>query len=147
MADTRIRDASPASEERLRATECSVAKLRFRRPDVPAVRHFARAFGVGVGMRSSRLSDFALAASEAAACAVSHGPCAARMRLWTTGPRVCCEIRSDGILLGHGPHAVEQGDADAMRRRLLERICDHASVESGPYGITVSFSMTVALAD
>jgi hypothetical protein len=144
MADTRIRDESPACGERLLATECSVAKLTFRRRDVPAVRHFARAFGARLGMRSARLSDFALAASEAAACAVSHGPCAARMRLWTTGARVCCEIRGDGIRLGHGPRAVEHGDADAMRRRLLERICDHASVESGPYGITVSFSMTVA---
>jgi hypothetical protein len=143
MAVTRIREGSSVSEERVLAMSSSMAKLTFRRPDVPAVRHFARAFGSGIGMGSARLPDFALAASEAAACAVSHGPCTARMRLWTSGARVFCEIRGDGMLLGHGPGAVEQSDADAMRRRLLHRICDHASVESGPYGVTVCFSMTV----
>jgi hypothetical protein len=123
---------------------CTLGKLTFRRADVPAVRHFAKAFGVRAGMAPGRLADFVLAVSEAAACAVCHGPCTARMRLWTTGARVFCEVSSDGMLLGHGPRAVEQGDADLVRRRILRQICDYVSIESGSYGITVAFSMTVA---
>ena len=144
MVNTRMRGHNPLHEERLLSTDCSLARLAFRRADIPAVRRVAAAFGMRAGMGSPALADFVLAVSEAAACAVSHGPCTARLRLWQAGPRVFGEIRGDGILLGHGPRAVEQSDADGMRRRLLRRICDHALVESGPHGVTVRFSITVA---
>jgi len=130
--------------ERLLCAESSLARLRFRRADVPAVRHFAAVFGARAGMRSARLADFVLAVSEASACAVSHGPCTASLRLWWMGPRVIGEIHGDGTLLGHGPRAVEQGDTEVVRRLLLQRICDHADVEAGPFGVTVRFSMSVA---
>jgi hypothetical protein len=144
MANTRMRGPGADHGERVLLAESSVAKLSFRRADVPAVRRFAAEFGTRAGLGPARLSDFVLAVSEAAACAVSHGPCTARLRLWTTGARVFGEIRSDGMLLGHGPRAVEQGDAEAMRRRLLQRICDHAGVETGPYGVTARFSFSIA---
>jgi hypothetical protein len=91
-------------------------------------------FGARVGMRAVRLSDFVLAVSEAAACTVAGGPCTARLRLWTTGHRVFCEVRGDG-LSHRGPG--RQDEAEMMRRTLLHRLCDYASVQAGPDGVTV----------
>lgn len=140
--NTRMRNPNPGQGESLLSAEYSLARLTFRRADIPTVRRFATTFGARAGMETAALADFVLAVSEAAACAVSHGPCTARLRLWKAGTRVFGEIRGDGMLLGHGPRAVEQGDAEALRRRLLQRVCDHARVESGPYGVTVRFSIT-----
>lgn len=121
-----------------------LARLTFRRADLPVVRRFATEFAAraGIGTRAT-LHDFVLAVSEAAACAVSHGPCTARLQLWMMGARVFCEIHADGMLVGHGPRAAEQGDAEALRRYLLRRICDHARVDAGPDGVTVRFLLTV----
>lgn len=143
MVNTRMHGTEPGHEERLLSTDYTLARLTFRRADIPSVRPFAAAFGVRAGMGSPALADFVLAVSEAAACSVSHGPCTARLRLWQAGPRVFCEVRGDGILLGQGPRAVERSDAEALRRRLLRRICDHARVESGSHGVTVRFSITI----
>jgi hypothetical protein len=143
MVNTRAHDPSADQRDRLFSAECSMARLAFRRADVPAVRRFATVFGARSGMPAGRLADLALVVSEAAACTVSQGPCTASLRLWTTGARLIGETRGDGLLLGHRPRAVEQGDADALRRRILRRLCDHASVEAGPYGVTVRFSMSV----
>ena len=141
--NTRMHSPSAYARDRLFSAECSMARLSFRQADVPAVRRFAIVFGARCGMSADRLADFVLAVSEAAACTVSHGPCTATLRLCTTGARVICESRGDSMLFGHGPRAVGQGGADALRRRLLRRVCDHASIEAGPHGVTVRFSMTV----
>lgn len=144
MMNTRMGGADAARKDRLLSTESSQARLTFRRADLPAVRRFATAFGAHAGMGVQRLADFVLAVSEAAACAVSHGPCTARLWLWTTGSRVFGEIRGDGMLLGVGARAVEQGEAEALRRSLLARICDNARVDDEPQGVTVVFSITIA---
>jgi hypothetical protein len=144
MVNTWMPRSAADDGERLMSAMCTLGKLTFRRQELPAVRHFGRAFGIRAGLGSDRRADLVLAVSEAAACALCHGPCAARMRLWTMGTRVFCEVRSDGLLLGQGPGAVEQGDVEGVRRRLLQLICDHVSIERGPYGVTVCFSMSVA---
>jgi hypothetical protein len=145
MAGAPIRGLNAAHDKSLFSAERSLARLTFRRADLPAVRRFTAAFAARAGIaRSSRLTDLVLAVNEGAACAVSHGPCTAMLRLWTTGTRVFCEIRGDGMLLGYGPRAAVQGDAEALRRRVLQQICDHAQVDAGPHGVTVRFSITVA---
>ena len=63
----------------------SLAERTFRQGDIPSVRRFAMEFGTRAGMGAARLSDFVLAVSEAAACAVTRGPCTARLRLWASG--------------------------------------------------------------
>lgn len=145
MSNTRMRGPDTAHPgQRQLAADHSVAKLSFRRADVPAVRRFAAEFGARAGLGTARRTDFVLAASEAAACVVCHGPCTASLRLWSAGARLFGEIRGDGMLLGQGPRAVEHGDADVLRRRILQRICDNVRVETGPSGVTVRFSMAVA---
>ena len=140
--NTRIRGVNATDGQVLAAAGSPAAKT-FRQPDIPAVRHFASLFGARAGMGAPRLADFMLAVSEAAACATSHGPCTARLRLWTTEFRTMCEVRGDGALLRREPDPARRGDAEALRRWLLHQLCDNVSVDDGPQGVTVRFSMTV----
>src|ERR1700733_13386463 len=117
----------------------ALAEQTFRFADIPAVRRAAAAFGARAGMGMAKLSDFVQAA-----CAVAQGPCTARLRLWTTENRAFCEVCGDGMLLSDGPRDARLGDAERLRRWLLQRLCDHASVESGRQGVHVLLSMTVA---
>jgi hypothetical protein len=80
------------------------AERTFRQDEVPAVRRFAEAFGARAGLRSARLADFVLAASEAAACAIAWGPCVTRVRLWMTGRRAFCEVRGDARIMRRATH-------------------------------------------
>src|SRR5215472_4514647 len=139
--ETRMRGLK-TSNGQLLVTARSLAAMTFRQADIPAIRRFAAAFAARAGMRATQLPDFALAVSEAAACATSHGPCTARLRLWTAGSRTLCEISGDGVLLGPGPGDAGPGD-EVLRRWLLRQLCDYVDVESDTQGVTVRFSMTV----
>jgi hypothetical protein len=119
------------------------AEKTFRHTDIPAARRFAAPFGAHAGMGPARLADFVLAVSEATSCAVSHGPCTARLRLWASGQRAFCEVRGGGVALQPG-WDTRHGDAEALRRWLLRQVCDHVRVESGPHGVTVCFSMAIS---
>jgi hypothetical protein len=121
----------------------SLTEKAFRRTDIPAVRCSATSFGARAGMGSAKLADFVLAVSEAAACATGQGPCTARLRLWTTGARAFCEIHGDYRVLRQEPDGGRPDDAETMRRWLLQQVCDHVRLESGPDGVTVSFSIAV----
>lgn len=144
MANTWMLGWTASEGEQLVSAMCSLAKLSFRRHEIPAVRRFAAEFGVRAGVAGGQLAaDFVLAVSEAAACALSHGPGTAQLRLWSTGARVHCEVRGEGMQPVRGPGGAEHGDTDTLRRWLLKRICDHVSFEPGPHGVTVRFSVTV----
>ena len=120
----------------------SLVEQTFRYGDVPSVRRFAADFAARVGIGTAQLADWVLAVNEAAACAVASGPCTARLRLWTAGARAFCAVSGDSTL-AQGPGGGRQGDVDALRRWLLQQLCDSVSVESGPDGVTVLLSMTV----
>jgi len=118
-----------------------LAERTFLQSDLPAIRRFAAAFGAGAGIKAGRRADFVLAVSEAAACALAYGPCSARLRLWTVGKRALGEIDADETLLRQGPPGVRQDGAETLRRWLLRQLCDDVSVEPGPHGVTVRFSV------
>lgn len=141
---TRMRDSDASGGPGVVPVAGDVASQAFRQPDIPVMRRIAAVFGARAGMGPIPAADFVQAVSEAAACAFAQGPCTARMRLWTTGPRVFCEISGDGMLMTEGPWHARQGDVDKLRRWLLRRLCDHASVEAGPEGVTVRLAMTIA---
>jgi len=131
----------PAGGQRSPGDGQALLERTFRQGDIPSLRRSAVDFGLRVGMRSMRLSDFVLAVSEAAACTVAGGPCTARIRLWTAGRRVFCEARGDS-LSHRGPG--RQDEAERLRRRLLHRLCDYASIEAGPTGVTVRASIALS---
>ncbi len=118
----------------------------FRRRDIPAVRQFARAFGARARLHPARLDDFVLAASEATASATGCGPSIARVRLWVTGNRAYCQVRSDGARArpSGGPVLARPGEEEALRRYVLRRLSDYVSVASDSDGVRVLLSMTVA---
>jgi hypothetical protein len=143
MTNASMRDGQVTGGQRPGGVAHSLAERHFRQADIPSVRRFARDFGVRAGLGTARLSDFVLAVSEAAACAVTRGPCTARLRLWASGSRVFCETRGDG-LSDRGPVGPGRPDeAEALRRRLLRQLCDYVCVESGPDGVMVLASIGV----
>ncbi len=149
LMDTRMRSWLDG-DERLSLTEPHwLAERTFRQDDIPAVRRFAEAFGARAGLCSARLADFVLAASEAAACVTSWGPCITRVRLWLTGRRAFCEVRSDTLVRRRAPQGTARpdgpcGEEAALRRWVLRQLSDYVSVASGPDGSWVLFSMSVA---
>ena len=120
-----------------------LAERTFLQSDLPAIRRFAAAFGAGAGIKAGRRADFVLAVSEAAASALAYGPCSARLRLWTVGTRAFGEIYADEMMLRQGPLGVRQDGAETLRRWLLRQLCDDVSVEPGPHGVTVRFSVVL----
>lgn len=123
-----------------------LAQQAFRQGDIPAARHFARAFCARAGIEPARLADFVLAVSESAACVTAVGPCTARVRLWVTGPRAFCEVRGDGMLRRTARGARPPGQAgedEVLRRLVLRQISDHVSLAAGEDGVRVLLSMTV----
>jgi hypothetical protein len=146
MMNTRMRDWRVTDGQMALGGAYSLAERTFRRGDIPSVRRFAMEFGTRAGLGAARLSDFVLAVSEAAACAVTRGPCTAKLRLWASGARVFCEARGEGPS-DRGPGGASgpgrPDEAEALRRRLLRQLCDYACVESGPDGVTVLTSIGV----
>jgi hypothetical protein len=111
-----------------------IAERTFRRCDAPEVRRFAQAFGSRAGLRAGQLPDWVLAVNEAAACAIAQWPGTARVRLWSAGALVYCEVRGDA-LVKRDPDLASQGrrgEEDALRRRVLRRVCDYFCVTSRP---------------
>jgi hypothetical protein len=140
--NTRMRDWR-AGQQALTWSAHSLAERKFRQADVPSLRRLAAGFGARAGIGSARLADFVLAVSEGAACVVGGGPSTARLRLWTAGSRVLCEVRGDGAprQCAGGP---VHDEAEAMRCRLLRQLCEQVSVASGRDGVTVLLSFTVS---
>ena len=140
--DTRTRRWQSGEGRLARDTTRWLTERTFRRCDIPAVRRFARAFGLRAGMAKARLTDFVLAVSEAASSATAAGACTARVRLWAIGTRAFCQIRGDGMMRSAAdPPATEE---EALRRWVLRRLTDHASIAYDPDGVCVLLSMRVA---
>lgn len=121
----------------------SLAEQTFGQSDLPAIRRFAAEFGARAGVGAGRHADFVLAVSEAAACALAYGSCSARLRLRTVGTRAFGEIHADEMPPRQGPRGVRQDGAETLRRWLLRQLCDDVSVEPGPHGVTVRFSVVL----
>jgi|SRR5450756_240961 len=132
-----------ASDSQLPQESTHSASFRtFRRIDIPSVRRFAVEFGARAGIGTARLADFVLAVNEAAACAVGSGTSTAKLRLWMRGQRAFCTVSGDSAP-HQGPGGGQQGDVEALRRWLLNQLCDYVSVQSGPDGVQVLLSITV----
>ena len=146
--NTRMRDSQTSRGRLPLSTQHWLTERAFRQGDVPAVRRFTQAFGVRAGIAATRLADFVLAVSEATACTTAVGPCIPRVRLWLSGPRAFCEVRSNGMLLRRSVRGTQPydrpGEEEAMRRWVLKQLSDYVCVASGPDGMRVLLSMRVA---
>ncbi|MGN9839406.1 ATP-binding protein [Nonomuraea sp. H19] len=96
------------------------------------------------GLTGRRLEDFVLAVNEITTNAVVHGGGHGRLRLWSHGGRLWCEVTDEGPGLPPGwmsdmrpPTGFEFGGRGLWLTRLL---CDHVTIVSGPKGTTVTFA-------
>jgi hypothetical protein len=142
MMNTWMRTWRASDSQLPQETMHSSPMRTFRCLDVPSVRRFAVEFGARAGIGTARLADFVLAVNEAAACVVASETSTARVRLWMTGRRAFCAVSGDDTP-HQGPGAGWQGDVEALRRWLLDQLCDYVSVQSGPDGVQVLLSITV----
>jgi hypothetical protein len=146
--NTRMRAATDGPAPPAHREPRWLAEQAFRKGDVPAVRRLARSFAVRAGLASARVTDFVLAVSEAAASATAWGPCTARVRLWTAGSRAFCEVRGDGLMLRRLTPAAaltgRQGEEEALRRVVLQQICEFFSVAAGDNGVRVLLAVPVS---
>jgi anti-sigma regulatory factor (Ser/Thr protein kinase) len=101
---------------------------------------------LGLGARSA---DLAVLVHELASNAIRHGGGEGRLRLWTAGGALHCEVSDDGLGLPPGlPLLARRPPLDGVGGRgiwLARALCDHLDLVSTPRGTTVT--ATVLLAD
>ena len=73
-----------------------VSEVEFCIGDLAAVRWHASAQGRRMGLSAARGANFALAVNEVATNAVRYGSERARLRTWTRGGALCCEVHASG---------------------------------------------------
>ncbi|MFI6596691.1 ATP-binding protein [Nonomuraea sp. NPDC050536] len=96
------------------------------------------------GLSGRRLEDFVLAVNEIATNAVLHGGGCGRLRLWSQGGRLWCEVTDDGPGLPPGwlgasrrPSCHQDGGRGLWLARLL---CRHLVIVSSPRGTHITFT-------
>jgi anti-sigma regulatory factor (Ser/Thr protein kinase) len=127
----------------------------FDRSSLGALRAFVTAFGTTAGLPSGRASDLVLVIHELASNAVLHGAGHGRLRIWTYGLAVNCEVTDDGPApasagappppepgerrTAPAPWAIEHGHGLWVAGQLA----DQSSQRSGPGGTmaAVRFSL------
>ncbi|MGW4798922.1 ATP-binding protein [Nonomuraea sp. NPDC004297] len=96
------------------------------------------------GVTGRRLEDFVLAVNELTTNAVVHGGGHGRLRLWSTGGRLWCEISDEGPGLPAGwmGDMRPPGGFESRGRGLwlTSMLCEHITIVSGPAGTTVTFA-------
>ncbi|MFI7704833.1 ATP-binding protein [Nonomuraea sp. NPDC049480] len=96
------------------------------------------------GLTGRHLEDFVLAVNEITTNAVVHGGGHGRLRLWSHGGRLWCEVTDEGPGLPPGwvgdmrpPTGFEGRGRGLWLTRML---CDQITIVSGPRGTTVTFA-------
>lgn len=96
------------------------------------------------GLSGRGLEDFVLAVNEIVTNAVVHGGGHGRLRLWTRGERLWCEISDEGPGLPAGWMGDMRPPAgfDSCGRGLwlTSMLCEHITIVSGPAGTSVTFA-------
>lgn len=126
----------------------SLLSRTFTRSDVTAVRHAVARAAAGVGMSRRRLDDFVLAINEIITNAVRHGGGQGRLRLWSLGDLLWCEVadRGPGMPRGSGdgsrlPPSFSVGGRGLW---LARHLCDTLSIQSGPQGTVIRLGTAVS---
>lgn len=109
--------------------------------DITWVRADVRANAVTCGLAGQRLDDFLVAVNEVLTNAVLHAGGVARLRMWTAGHSLLCEVSDDGdgIPAGrlsdlHLPDSLTIGGRGLW---LAEAFSDEMTVRTGPAGTTI----------
>jgi anti-sigma regulatory factor (Ser/Thr protein kinase) len=110
-----------------------------------ALRAAVAAHAAETGLTRQRVYDVVAAAHELAANAVRHGAGHGRLRLWTDGGSLHCQVFDEG--------PAEQGDArqdtaawqhePAHGLWIVDQVAEHVSLDRDPGGTTVTVTFTI----
>lgn len=113
----------------------------FDRGQVTELRHAVAAHAQESGLGGQRLEDFVLAVNELITNAVRHGGGHGRLRMWTDGTAVTCEVSDTGLGMASDQAAIRKrptpGTAGGWGLWLARKLSDEMVVQTGPEGTTV----------
>lgn len=138
-------DADPPTARTVSSIDSSLLLAEtFGQGEVTGLRHRVTACAGASGLSGQRLDDFVLAVNELITNAVRHGGGHGRLRLWSDGGTVRCEVSDHGQ--GIGPHRLDDrrrpapDTAGGWGLWLAKQLSDEMTVETGSAGTTVRIS-------
>jgi anti-sigma regulatory factor (Ser/Thr protein kinase) len=99
-----------------------------------ALRAAVAAHAAKAGLSLEQVYDVTAAAHELAANAVVHGAGRGRVRLWTSGQFLYCQVTEDDHVGAPAPWPSEHGHG----LWLVGQVADQLSIDHGPAGTTVT---------
>ncbi|MEU6682761.1 anti-sigma factor RsbA family regulatory protein [Streptomyces sp. NPDC046832] len=113
--------------------------------DLPAVRQFALAQAMRLGMTGDRLMDVELAAAELTTNSVVHGGGRGTLAVWAEQGQLVCEVRDAGRLADPlaGRRPPERGQLGGRGLMLVHYVADLVRVHTGYDGTTVRFYLNL----
>jgi serine/threonine-protein kinase RsbW len=117
----------------------------FDRDSLVALRSTVAAHADRMGLRGERLTDLILAAHELATNSVRHGGGDGRLRLWTDGDSLVCEVADRGNGFAYVPEDVRVypplGATGGRGLWIVACIAEHFEVSTGPDGTAARFTL------
>ncbi|MFM9500265.1 anti-sigma factor RsbA family regulatory protein [Streptomyces galilaeus] len=121
------------------------ASFSYGGEDLPAVRQFALAQAMRLGMAGERLMDVELAVAELSTNSVVHGGGHGTLAVWAEQGQLVCEVRDAGRLTDPlaGRRPPERGQLGGRGLMLVHYVADLVRVHTGDDGTTVRFYLSL----
>ena len=113
-----------------------------------ALRSAVAAHAAAAGLAPGRVYEAVAAVHELAANAVRHGAGHGRLRLWTDGQVLTCQVTDKGITPdGQGQHPPAQAlpwpAEHAHGLWMVGQVTDQFTIDHGPAGTTATFTLNI----
>ena len=128
-----------------RLPDCVVqpAELEFTGDELGAVRHAVTQVAADTPLPTARVEDLVLAVNELASNTIYHGGGIGKLRVWSDGPTLLCEVSDRGRitepLVGRIRPTPEQWSGRGLW--LVNQVCDLTQIRSDASGTTVRVHM------
>lgn len=108
------------------------------------MRHLVAIRAAKFGLNPTRAEDLVLAVNEVATNSLQHGKGSARLRLWTTGDSIVCEVSDEGGIESPlvGRQRPSAGDHSGYGLWMANQLCDLVQLRSFATGSVVRLRMT-----
>jgi anti-sigma regulatory factor (Ser/Thr protein kinase) len=105
-------------------------------------RHRVNRHAQNNGLAELALYRFVVAINEIITNAVRHGGGTGHLRLWRTHDLLCCRVtdHGTGLPVDYRPRRPEPHDTSGRGLWLVHRTVDNLTIETRPYGTTVTLS-------
>ncbi|MFE7763065.1 anti-sigma factor RsbA family regulatory protein [Streptomyces sp. NPDC057438] len=126
-------------------TAPDAAVFSYGEEELPAVRYFAHAQAVRLGLAGERLMDVELAVAELTTNSVVHGGGRGALAVWAEGEQLVIEVRDAGRLTDPlaGRRPPERGQVGGRGLLLVHYVSDLVRVHTGDDGTTVHFYLSL----